>query len=124
MAGAAGRIALLFPRLDCGFPPLCVVGLAGFEPTTSPTPRERATKLRHSPLWGPVLSPARMRLAKQFQAPVKHLVKLPGADPGDPVRYPSVSEIEGPPVFGTGASSDLPPACIPLLLRGLRTGHR
>ena len=26
-----------------------MVGLRGFEPPTSPTPRERATSLRHSP---------------------------------------------------------------------------
>jgi hypothetical protein len=31
--------------LQCG----CEVGLTGFEPATSPTRTERATKLRHSP---------------------------------------------------------------------------
>src|SRR3954451_20803864 len=38
----------------------CLIGLAGFEPATSPTRTERATKLRHSPCGRPSVA-ARLR---------------------------------------------------------------
>ena len=47
--GLAASYPLLFEDLMSKFMGLLIVGVAGFEPTTSSSRTKRATKLRHTP---------------------------------------------------------------------------
>src|SRR3712207_689184 len=74
-----------------------LVGVTGFEPTTSSSRTKRATKLRHTPSCGAILAHPPQRTNS-----VSLLPPEPPEEPGDPLLVPPRIDVPGTHVSAAG----------------------